>query len=66
MDNQRLVAYLVVNQRHARPTATELRDLLRSRLPDYMIPAVFVVLPDLPLTSHGKLDREALPPPDAS
>lgn len=64
--NQRLVAYIVVNYAQARPTATELRDLLLSRLPDYMIPAIFVVLPDLPLTSNGKLDREALPPPDAS
>jgi amino acid adenylation domain-containing protein len=64
--NQRLVAYIVVNHAQARPTATELRDLLLSRLPDYMIPAIFVVLPALPLTSNGKLDREALPPPDAS
>jgi amino acid adenylation domain-containing protein len=64
--NQRLVAYIVVNHAQARPTATELRDLLLSRLPDYMIPAIFVVLTDLPLTSNGKLDREALPPPDAS
>jgi amino acid adenylation domain-containing protein len=64
--NQRLVAYIVVNHAQARPTATELHDLLLSRLPDYMIPAIFVVLPNLPLTSNGKLDREALPPPDAS
>jgi amino acid adenylation domain-containing protein len=64
--NQRLVAYIVVNHAQARPTATELRDLLLSRLPDYMIPAIFVVLTDLPLTPNGKLDREALPPPDAS
>jgi amino acid adenylation domain-containing protein len=64
--NQRLVAYIVVNHAQARPTATELRDLLLSRLPDYMVPAIFVALPDLPLTSNGKLDREALPPPDAS
>lgn len=63
-DNQHLVAYIVVNAGHASPTATELRDLLRSRLPEYMIPAAFVVVPDLPLTPNGKLDREALPPPD--
>jgi amino acid adenylation domain-containing protein len=66
IDNQHLVAYIVVNAGHARPTATELRDLLRSRLPEYMIPAAFVVVPDLPLTPNGKLDREALRPPDPS
>jgi amino acid adenylation domain-containing protein len=60
----RLVAYVVVNHTQDSPTATQLRDLLRSRLPDYMIPAVFVVLPDLPVTSNGKLDREVLPPPN--
>jgi amino acid adenylation domain-containing protein len=65
-NNQRLLAYIVVNHAQALPTVTELRDLLRSRLPDYMIPAVFVVVPDLPLTPNGKLDREALPPPIAA
>lgn len=65
-DSQHLVSYIVVNPGHACPIASQLRDLLRSRLPDYMIPAVFVVLPDLPLTSNGKLDRKALPPPDTS
>jgi amino acid adenylation domain-containing protein len=64
--NQRLVAYIVLNQAHPRPTATELSDLLLSRLPDYMIPAIFVAVPALPLTSNGKLDRTALPAPDAS
>jgi amino acid adenylation domain-containing protein len=65
-DKQRLLAYIVLNHAQARPTVAELRDLLRSRLPDYMIPAVFVVLPDLPLTPNGKLDRGALPPADAA
>ncbi|HKT52177.1 MAG TPA: non-ribosomal peptide synthetase [Candidatus Angelobacter sp.] len=65
-DNQHLVAYIVVNPGHACPTVSQLRDLLRSRLPDYMIPTMFVVLPDLPLTSNGKVDRKALPRPDDS
>ena len=65
-DSKHLVAYIVVNPGHACPTASQLRDLLLSRLPDYMIPAMFVVLPDLPLTSNGKVDRKALPYPDAS
>lgn len=64
-ENQRLVAYIVLNHAQACPTATQLRDLLRGRLPDYMIPAVFVVLPHLPQTSNGKVDRNALPSPSA-
>jgi len=66
MENPRLVAYIVLNGAQGRPTVTELRELLRSRLPAYMMPAIFVVMPDLPMNSHGKLDRKALPPPDAS
>jgi amino acid adenylation domain-containing protein len=66
MDSQSLVAYIVMTNPQLRPIVTELRDLLLSRVPDYMIPAMFVVLPDLPLTSHGKLDRKALPAPVAA
>lgn len=56
----RLVAYLVCDQALA---TAELRQFLRRRTPDYMIPSSYVRLDALPLTSHGKLDAAALPPP---
>jgi non-ribosomal peptide synthetase component F/aryl carrier-like protein len=57
-----MVAY-VVPAPQAELTSTDLRRFLIQRLPDYMVPAAFVVLPALPLTAHGKLDYRALPSP---
>jgi amino acid adenylation domain-containing protein len=60
----RLTAYLVPTAGD-NPTGTDLRSFLRDRLPEYMIPAAFVVMPSLPITSSGKLDVKTLPVPDA-
>jgi amino acid adenylation domain-containing protein len=59
-----LAAYYVPNG-GASCDAIELRDYLKSRLPDYMIPSDFVRLESFPRTSSGKVDRKALPRPDA-
>lgn len=60
-----LVAYLVTSAAIERPTTSELRSYLEERLPQHMVPAVFVMLDQLPLTINGKLDRRALPAPEA-
>ncbi|MCK5572832.1 MAG: AMP-binding protein, partial [Bacteroidetes bacterium] len=62
---KRLVAYVVPREMPG-PGTSELRDFLKTRLPDYMIPSVFVVIESLPLTATGKVDRRALPIPDAA
>ena len=60
-----LVAYIVSAQKSA-PTPSVLRSFLQEKLPEYMIPAAFILLKALPLTPNGKLDRLALPSPDQS
>jgi len=57
---RRLVAYVV-----GPADADALRDHLRGTLPDYMVPSFFVPLERLPLTGNGKVDRRALPAPEA-
>lgn len=58
-----LVAY-VVSAKGATPNISNLRADLSRRLPNYMVPAAFVFLDNLPLTPTGKIDRRALPEPD--
>jgi aryl carrier-like protein len=59
-----LVAYILLNP-GAKATSVDLREFLAARLPDYMIPSKFVVMPALPITPNGKLDKAALPAPNA-
>ena len=59
----RLVAYVVASSEPA-ASVDELRDFLKQKLPEHMVPATIVPLPALPLTPNGKVDRKALPSPD--
>jgi amino acid adenylation domain-containing protein/thioester reductase-like protein len=61
---KRLVAYVVLKEGVAPPSATDLRTFLGGKLPEYMVPAVYVPLAALPLTPNGKVDRKALPAAD--
>ncbi len=58
-----LVAYVVAKDGLA-PTIGEMRSFLKEKLPDFMVPAAFLLLEALPLTPSGKVDRRALPAPD--
>ncbi len=60
---KKLVAWLVENPEVAEAGPAELRAHLKASLPDYMVPAAFVRLPQMPLTNNGKLDARALPEP---
>jgi amino acid adenylation domain-containing protein len=61
--DKRLVAYVVPSPGHDASTA-DLRGFLKASLPEYMIPSAFVKLDAMPLTSNGKINRSALPPPE--
>ena len=62
-NSQRLVAYYVAKKANT-PKSQELRSYLQEKLPQYMIPGVFVPLESFPLTPSGKIDRHALPIPE--
>jgi amino acid adenylation domain-containing protein len=58
-----LVAYVTVAQ--DQPDLRQVRDGLAQLLPSYMVPSRFVVMEAMPITSHGKIDRKAMPAPDS-
>jgi amino acid adenylation domain-containing protein len=59
--DKRLLAYVVSASESS--TINEMRDFLRSRLPSYMVPALFEMIEAFPLMPNGKIDRRALPEP---
>ncbi len=69
---KQLTAYVVPQPGHAIETdtpaqeklLTDLREHLRERLPEHMMPAAFVVMPEFPLNPNGKVDKKALPAPE--
>ena len=65
MREERLVAYFTCNDGQPAPALEALRSHLLARMPEYMVPQAFVRLAALPLSRNGKVDRSALPAPDA-
>ncbi len=61
--DKHLIAYIVPDQQQT-PTSMNLRQFLKEKLPEYMVPSAYVVLESLPLTPNGKVDRRALPAVD--
>jgi hypothetical protein len=62
---KRLVGYVVARKDRS-ATATDLRGFLKLKLPEHMVPSVFVFLDAFPLTPNGKVDRRAIPEPDGT
>jgi amino acid adenylation domain-containing protein len=58
-----LIAYYMLSEFNTEPSAKQMRQYLKTRLPDYMIPTAFVRIDTFPLTASGKLDYTALPIP---
>ena len=63
IDDKQLVAYTITDGES--PNVSDLRDFLRTTLPDYMLPSIFMPLDIFPLNPAGKVDRKSLPEPEA-
>jgi acyl-coenzyme A synthetase/AMP-(fatty) acid ligase len=63
--DRRLVGYVVAADAGELPPARQVQQFVRERLPEYMVPSAVVVLPAIPLTANGKLDRSRLPRPES-
>src|SRR5262249_17832728 len=63
-EHKRLVGYVACGD--AAVSISEVRGFLEAKLPEYMIPSLLVMLPALPMTPNGKVDRKALPEPDST
>src|SRR5215213_5970923 len=63
--DKRLIAYVITMDPNA-DVVNDLRSYMKAKVPDYMVPAIFVRLDELPLTANGKVDRRALPAPDGT
>jgi amino acid adenylation domain-containing protein len=64
--SKKLIAYWTLQPGADPPNASELRRHLQEQLPDYMVPAQFIRLEQMPLSPNGKIDRARLPAPDFS
>lgn len=62
-DDKKLIAYCVPDTRHPLPSISELRNFVAQTVPDYLVPAMFVLLESLPMNANGKIDLPALPTP---
>ncbi|HET7206343.1 MAG TPA: amino acid adenylation domain-containing protein [Terriglobales bacterium] len=62
-NDRRLVAYVVLKP-NSEISSSALKQLLRRRLPEYMVPSAIVLIPSLPLSPNGKIDRKRLPAPE--
>ncbi|MBW4609142.1 MAG: amino acid adenylation domain-containing protein [Hassallia sp. WJT32-NPBG1] len=63
LSEKRLIGYVSAYQEQEF-TVTELRNFVKEKLPEYMLPSAFVILAALPLTPNGKVDRKSLPTPE--